>query len=536
MTQPATITSVPPEIVCEILGHLSLGELVEKKRTCKLWNELICSQLKVTRVVVGSYIDKCLPWYQTPLRPVDEYLEKCNPNLFVSQWHRSILSHLKYLRLDVGDISKARLELNELNVFSGLLHLEVDHWKAWGDEQVELTLAKLEILKFVRYDSAGKGKLMIDCPRLQVLSWDCEKHETIEIKSPEAIRTLDIKHNVLKLYQFENLRSLKYRGEMRFVNVAMIEQLPNLKELYLYGALNSLYYDMEDLEAMTHFLRQLLSYRRKARRLDLRMFFLGVEIIDERLVDNLDFRMVQYGVRSPSKLSFEHLYFGSYPADCKPNLQDHELDFVQVANYNTLMDLVGSLPGDYFQRFWNVRELISRGTIRDPQHFTSFLKRLEFVRELTLLYPSLEQTWFDRLPTICARLHDFTLQEADHIHLNFDFLGQLEPYITWTLNRPLAITSAKSLLNLLKSFKEMSDFRTFRFKFRGADARIRMRIAGEDQDRRDLRACMELENDYDVLVDDQLKLQRVNSMEAVNYFEELEDNGVHSVDSTPLSK
>lgn len=524
MTQTVTISSLPPEMVGEILGHLNLAELVEKKRVCKLWNELISSQLKVSRLVERAGFYKRAPWYHT-LRPVDEYLEVCHPNLFASQLHRPILSHLKHLRLCVGGSFPNyldNLELNELTVFSDLVQLEIDHWMAWPDKEIELSFPKLEILKFKRGDSQTKRKLVIDCPRLQVLAWDCEKHDAIEIKAPETIRTLDTKYYVLRLSQFENVRSFKYRGELRFVNVALIEQLPSLKALYLYGALNSLYYDLDDIEAMKRFLRTLLSYRRKARRLDLRLFFIGVEITDMPFVDKLDFRMVQYGVRSSSRLSNEHLYFGSYPADCKPNLQD-ELEFVRDANYNTLMDLVdSSVPGDYFQRFSNIQNVISRGTIRDPAHFGTFLRGLEFLQKLTLLYPSLEQTWYDRLPTIC-NLRDFTLQENKEIQLHFDFLGQFEPYIvTWNLNRCLAIRSAKSLPNLLKSFKIMSVLRKFRFKFRGADAMIRMRNSSEDQNEFDLRFCMELHNDYDVLLHDQLKLQRANSVEAVNFFEELE--------------
>ena len=51
----ATIDDLPLEMVGQLLSHLSLSELIEKKLVCKLWNELISLQLKVTRLAVERY-------------------------------------------------------------------------------------------------------------------------------------------------------------------------------------------------------------------------------------------------------------------------------------------------------------------------------------------------------------------------------------------------------------------------------------------------------------------------------------------------
>lgn len=53
-----------------------------------------------------------------------------------------------------------------------------------------------------------------------------------------------------------------------------------------------------------------------------------------------------------------------------------------------------------------------------------------------------------------------------------------------------------------------------------------MRKSGEDTDQSDdsVRSFLNLDDDYDVLVGKQLKLERVNSMEVLNFFEKLENN------------
>ena len=48
----ATINHLPPEMVIRILQPLNLSELIEKKLVCKLWNDLITTHLKITRLVV----------------------------------------------------------------------------------------------------------------------------------------------------------------------------------------------------------------------------------------------------------------------------------------------------------------------------------------------------------------------------------------------------------------------------------------------------------------------------------------------------
>ena len=92
-----TINDLSDEILTEILGYLNLSELVEKKLTSKLWNKLISSSLKISRLVVDPNMYYKCRWFSSR-RWINKHLEMCHPNLFVTQLDRSILSDLKCLR------------------------------------------------------------------------------------------------------------------------------------------------------------------------------------------------------------------------------------------------------------------------------------------------------------------------------------------------------------------------------------------------------------------------------------------------------
>ena len=138
----STIDHLPPEILRYLLGFLSLSELIEKKLVCKLWNELISSQLKVTRLAVERYARKKERWWYVS-QPVDEYLEVCHPHLFAAQLHRPILANLKHLRIESDDF-----EPNHLNAFAQLVHLEVYYYSIFPNTKIEWSLPNLKILKF----------------------------------------------------------------------------------------------------------------------------------------------------------------------------------------------------------------------------------------------------------------------------------------------------------------------------------------------------------------------------------------------------
>ena len=501
----ATINHLPPEMVIHLLQHLSLSELIEKKRVCKLWNEVISTHLKTTRLVVDSDPRKKDPWWLLR-QQVDEYFEVCHPNLFISQHRNPILTNLKCLRIRVFDPLED-FDLNDLNAFAQLVQLEVDYTFTYPINRIEWNLPNIEVLVFRSWGRAEAKcvRLSIDCKKLKALFYDESENDLIEVKTPETITILEGNFYGSKLAKFKGLEIYKCRTHLNHVNDVLIRQLPNLKVLEICKDLQELY--LGEAEEVKEFLKELLDLRRKELRSDLRLFFAGVEIRDELFVDRLD---LQFSARH--QLSKEHFYFGDYPEDDKPNLQG-ELVFVEEAHYNRLMGLVHEIPRDYFKRFYGIRKLYATGPVQDPDHFAFYIKQLPYLKSLILHYPELKQAWYDRLPNICC-LEEFSLCDKSEIELSFDFLGFFEPYIqSFRLERKLSLRSARSLPNLTKSFPFWYE-RRFEFKFRGADAVIRLNDS--------VLNYVELGDKYDVLINHKLKLERANSMEVVDYFEGLE--------------
>lgn len=522
-------------MLCSVLRHFSLAELVTMKLVCKSWNQLISSQLKLTRLVVVGYATKKEKWWHVS-RPVDEYLEVCPPQLFITQLRQPILAKLRYLRIDLYEELDG-FKLNDLNAFDQLVHLEVNYPINDLLTEISWNLPNLELLRygFGRLDYECAIQMSIDCKKLRVLACgNSFENDSVDVKSPKTIRMLWADFRGAKLAKFENTETYRYSGELRFVDDALIRCLPKLKVLEIYGELETLFQQLETTDAMRKYLKRLLNHKRKAMQPDLKLFFAGVEIRDEALVDRLDLRVVLPAEGYYARLSSEHLYFGDYPADCKPTLMD-EMKFISDANYGILMSLVDELPANYFKQFWNIRCIIVNGPVKDPAHFLSYISQLEYVDFLDLFYPGLSQDWYDQLPTIC-NLQSFTLQEKQEIELNFDFLSRFEPYIYVVniIDRDLPLNSAGSIPNLIKSFKNWHE-RKFRFKFRGAESLIRKRKADEDSNQSEGSVIteVELDDDYDVLVNKKLKLERANSMEIINYFEKLEQE-TSSVSSKEL--
>ena len=426
-----TIHDFPPEILCEILEKLTLKELIEKQTVCKLWNELILSSVKVKRITVDSCTClTCRSKWRNSSRPIDLLQEFCHPNLFALLLDRPILSNLKWCAAELGDEILKCFHPNDLNVFRELVHLEIDYWAENPIASVEWRLLKLETLRLVlnRGNKSFTLQLTIDCPKLRTLAGSFPKDNLLDIKSPETIRVLDFQFNRLEFSKFKSLEVYRLGSQkLKNVNDDLLRQLPRLKTLDLYGYIDGFDYQIDEIKPL---LKQLLNCKHRTQP-DSKLFVAGIHLQDERSVDELDLRMIEYEQvdgRSNSSIGYEHLYMKNYPV----NLQDN-LGFIKDVDYSCLMSLVSEVPDDYFRRFFNIWEVNAKGEIQDPGHFKWFLKKLEFLNSLNLIYPALDQAWYDDLPECCS-LKTFELLERVELELNFDFLSRFSELKRLRLN------------------------------------------------------------------------------------------------------
>lgn len=154
--------------------------------------------------------------------------ELCHTELFDRLVDQPLVSNLKYLVLSGPQLDE--FDLNKLNKFSQLEHLEIESEVCWfKKEKVELNLKKLKALAFHRFND--RFPLSIDCPLLDLLLYvgEPENARLLEVKHPETIRKLITALFRPKLAPFKNVEIL-WIGRFETFRKDTLTLFPRLKE------------------------------------------------------------------------------------------------------------------------------------------------------------------------------------------------------------------------------------------------------------------------------------------------------------------
>lgn len=470
-----TINDLPPEMLQEILRPLSLLNLVRLKLVCKLWNELI-SRIKIDRLFVDADLETKERWYYTN-RPSGES-DVCCPELFVAQCKQTMLSNLKYLRLDyeVWDNQLKKMKVlnfdpNELNRFRQLVQLDIEHYEAGP---LQLKLPNIEILSMNWYHN--KNPVSVDCPKLRILGF-CElsENDQLRVKNIDRVRVLDSPILGAKLARFKNLEVLRCTEyDQGFLDRSTLLNLRKLKVIYSgigFGNYDIGNFKNDVLQRLKEFMRQ----KRILNRTDLKVYFAGLLLIDEDLAD-IDFGLEVREGRdfiSPEQLYMKHYH----------RLQD-QLDFVVNVDYSRLFSLVDVLPEDYFRRFLNLKGVKAFCPLNE-QHFLVFLKQIYSLEWFSIYNSDLSQAFFDCLPEFCS-LTNFYLFETDElnenggtaansgkseIQLNFSFISKFKRLCFVQIERDLSLLSLRTFVASFEGMRNMYE-NAWPFQFRKKNYKI----------------------------------------------------------------
>lgn len=445
------VGDLPPEMLCAVFGHLCLADLIRCKLVCKDWNTLISTSIRLTRLVVDRKRDHRIHWYYSH-EPVIA-AELSEPNLFVAQLNRPILLGLKSLKVHC---LIDEFELKDLNLFTNLLRLEINHELA---SDLSLKLPKLEALFSDVYAS---GYLFtIVCPNLKTFHMaDDDGLISMKIEHPESIVELKINLDEdSNLGQFKNLQRLIITsGHQAFED--FLPKLPRLRLVRFDNELESLLFlwEAEDetvdpTDQLKELLRGLMSAKRRAKRGDLKVYFAGLHLTDAT-IENIDLNWNSDG----AQISNEHYYLKNYE-----HLQE-KIHFVTGVNYTRLMSLVNEVPKDYLDKFCKLHTVTVDGEIKNEDDLLDFLKKLEDLDTLQLHNVSnLSQAFVERLPGFCANLWTFELSDDRGLDLDFGFFGRFKKLRQIILEPELSVRSVKSIINV---FKESASCLQDAFNFR----------------------------------------------------------------------
>ena len=222
-----SIEDLPPEMINELFKHLHPRDLVACSLVNKRWS-WIYSNFKLHRLAaIFSPSHSPWKWYATDIKFEDK--EICHQYFFCDIAKQPIVSNLRYLALFAS--FSLIMDLNKLNRFSQLLHLEFEcRWLTRG--KLHLNFPQLKVLVFHKYNE--RYPVSVDCPQLGLLAYRGEPagSNLLEVKQPETIRKLETNMLGEKLTSFKKMVFLLKHWIKLFLNLSMILSILNLYYYY----------------------------------------------------------------------------------------------------------------------------------------------------------------------------------------------------------------------------------------------------------------------------------------------------------------
>ena len=447
---PTTIEDLPVEMISKLFNHLNLKDLATCSLVNKRWHSIYAG-FRVRRLVVIDDYDnyryyddqfKFRSWrkWSHPVQKVEQK-ELCHLQIFNRLVDHPLLSNLKYLLVEAN-----QFDLNKLNLFSRLVHLEIK--QGLGEEKLNLNLPSLRVLELHSF-SIGLP-LFIDCPKLNVLIYDeGQNGNRLELKHPE-IRMLVTNMSGAKLTRFRSVECV-VTSRFELINKTTLQSLPNLKELHCNTNLRNLWFWGSGVGTLTRVKGTLQKFLKDVRRLrgpDFKFLFAGFHLT-QSMLNQIDFgeQIIERNGIEDEEVSNEYVYMKNYQL-----VGPGALHFIYEVDYSHLSQVSGGIPNCFSQKFNRV-ERVYVGEVQDESHLLWFLRSLSWLRRLSLDRPELSQEFYDQLPGAAYSLSELTLGQLlgpnweKKLEVNFDFISKL-PSLSKVKIYP--IVSFKSLASLVR--------------------------------------------------------------------------------------
>ena len=216
------------------------------------------------------------------------------------------LSRLRRLAIccNVSNRSPATAKHNTVQIralarFEQLEHLEISSVKLWGG--YTLTMSNLRTLSLISFNGASNRPLIVDAPKLRVLSCWTGLSE-VQFVQPETVRELRVHSNDHDLQRFQNVEVLKFNRPAS-IDPDIVTRLPNLKRLQF----EENPFDSTDYERIKFIMDTVLKHK-KVTMDELQVFFLDTQLKAPRKFDDYEFffsKTTIFGTSADHKLEFD---------------------------------------------------------------------------------------------------------------------------------------------------------------------------------------------------------------------------------------
>ena len=218
--------------------------------------------------------------------------------------------------------------------------------------------------------------------------------------SPETLLYLDTENELVHCKQFENLEVIR----CRFLDKDILAAFEQLKRLEIISQSDEQSSRRHVRNCLKHFLKQ----GKVLKRLDFKLYFEHVRIVDGTELDGL-----------PQRLELQIRHYRQLSDDpCS------DLSFVTEIDYTRLMNLLPAnhldeLPSNFFSTFFNLQKVTTSSAV-DKDHFFRFLRNCNYLTHLVLVNSRLSKS-LSSLPKACDLKH-LKVRDSLYINSNFNFI------------------------------------------------------------------------------------------------------------------
>ena len=415
----------PFELIEMIFDFLDLSDILKFRRVSKKFKAVVNEFKPKDLVFVDNpEFDKSFQFLNKPINFRHLIISKADLSFLCC----SSLNLQRLRRLKVcSTVNNYATSLRDLNRLTQLEYLE------------------LSLILFTKPGDRNK----ISLPNLRTLIVRISLN-VIEFETPN-LRQLDIEGSYKSAFVFKHPLSVEHLKTNRYKEQFAV--LKNLKQLDCHGSFNDS--GLDDTILVTYPALQTLSVescgnlynlncimkkRRILRRLDLKVYYRGVEL------------------SSNNELSYNDLVYQdalTYQIENYGALKD-SLSWIKEINYCDLMSLLnGNIRPDFFTRFHNIQRLRVTRQADDAEHLLEFIGQCTNLNRLIIDHCHLAQEFYDRLPrkSTLVNLEMFEDQTVD-----LSFLHQLTYLKQIKTNQELDIAGVRLALKKLK-YLEALDFK-----------------------------------------------------------------------------
>ena len=426
------IDQLPYLCLKRIFKHLSIKDLAKCRAVNRLFKFYAEDTALVELIAVESYwwVER-EHWFLTN-RPLNFDNEISWEALSCFKSSPFTLDQLKFLQICLWD---ADVNCELLNRFKQLVQLEIC-MPSEGHSTKTLDLPNLKVLWFYQH-----GSYVLKTPKLEALK--CQAVDRFQFDHPETIKQLECTRMSNQTTKFKNLKVLKCESLGIELTAKPLSDWNELTELAIEHSGHSSGVDYEAFESwMVNLMRQ-----RDALRRAVKIFLDDVSMVDVNQLSEREFMPRHIFQFKNHRL----LRRESYPEQ-------------RNVCFNDLVDFGVELSSDFFVRFPAIGFILARGSI-DPDAFEYFLKNAKSVYSLELVGTSLDQSFFDRLPSINSQLTKLSMWDTSHLVTNFDFILQFKQLAAFSTDHQF-----NSFEFVAKAYRQLYDL--YHLYFRAGDEEV----------------------------------------------------------------